>query len=394
MTAAAPESDPGPADRSEQLYELRKSCQLLEDKLAASSEKFDNLVRAAAIAAIFVDTDLAISDFTPDAERLFDLSDADIGRPVSGLGCRIAFDRFNDTIWQVMASGTPFERDVLQIDGGWLAMRIHTRPAKDPHAGGGAIIVFRDIQFLKIAQAGLEKRSTDLQSFAYAVSHDLQEPARMIISFSELIERRYGSGQDETQQAYLEQIRSGGRRLRDMLDSLLRYSRVDTRGAPMTDFPLDRALSAAREALSDRIVREDASFEADPLPSVWGDEVQIRWVLRELIENALKFRSDRAPQLRIEAERRSDGLWRIAVSDNGIGIAGGQAENAFRIFKRLRDHAAGHGVGAGLAVVARIVERHGGEIQAESVEGGGTTLWFTLHGHAPTAADPWAAHAG
>lgn len=366
----------------------------MEGRLVASAEKFDNLVRAAAIAAVFVDADLAISDFTPHAARLFDLNEADIGRSVSGLGCRIAFDQFNDTVRQVITSRTPFEHDVLQIDGGWLAMRVHPCETADLRGRRGAIIVFRDIQSLKIAQTSLEKRSTDLQSFAYAVSHDLQEPARMIISFAELIERRYGSGKDETQQSYLEQIRSGGRRLRDMLDSLLRYSRVDTRGAPMTDFPLDRALSAAREALSDRIVREGASFDIAPLPSVWGDEVQIRWVLRELIENALKFRGDRGPHLRIEAERRSDGLWRIAVSDNGIGIAGGQAENAFRIFKRLRDHAAGHGVGAGLAVVARIVERHGGEIQAEPAQDGGTTLWFTLHGHAPASSAAVAANAG
>ncbi|SDC29385.1 His Kinase A (phospho-acceptor) domain-containing protein [Sphingomonas sp. YR710] len=389
-----PASDPALNDVAEQLYDLRRSCQTLEDRIAASAEKFDNLVRAAAVAAVFVDADLAISDFTPNAARLFDLNDADIGRTVSGLGCRIAFDQFNDSIRQVITSRTPFERDVLQIDGGWLAMRVHPCESADPRARGGAIIIFRDIQSLKIAQAGLEKRSTDLQSFAYAVSHDLQEPARMIISFSELIERRYGNGQDETQQSYLEQIRSGGRRLRDMLDSLLRYSRVDTRGAPMTDFPLDRALAAARETLSDRIAREDASFEVAPLPSVWGDEAQLRWVLRELIENALKFRSDRRPHLRIQAGRRSDGLWRIAVSDNGIGIGGGQAENAFRIFKRLRDHAAGHGVGAGLAVVARIVERHGGEIQAESAEDGGTTLWFTLHGHAPAPSAARALNAG
>lgn len=206
----------------------------------------------------------------------------------------------------------------------------------------------------------------------------------MIISFSELLERRYGAGQDDTQSTYLEQIRTGGRRLRDMLDSLLRYSRVDTQGAAMTDVPLDRAFASACDAMADRIAREAAVIEADPLPSVWGDEVQLSWVLRELIENALKFRSERAPALRIRAERRHDGLWRIALTDNGIGIGGGQAENAFRIFKRLRGHAVGHGVGAGLAVVARIVERHGGEIQAEPGEQGGTTLWFTLHGHAPT----------
>lgn len=394
MTSEPPTSITTLNEISEQLYDSRKAHRQLGRQFESLSDRLDNIVAAATISAVFVNLDLEISGFTPDAARLFDLTDVDIGRPVSTLGCRIAFDPLNEAVREVVASGIAIEEEVLQIDGGWLAMRVHPYRERGARTPAGVMLIFRDIQSLRIAQANLEKRSTDLQSFAYAVSHDLQEPARMIISFSELLERRYGSGQDETQASYLEQIRSGGHRLRDMLDSLLRYSRVDTRGAPMTDFPLDRAFSAARDAVSDRILRENAVFDVAPLPSVWGDEAQLTWVMRELIENALKFRSDQRPYIRVTAERRGDGLWRIAMSDNGIGIAGGQAENAFRLFKRLRGHAVGHGVGAGLAVVARIIERHGGETQAESVEDGGTTLWFTLHGHAPTSSAEGSSNAG
>lgn len=382
---------------TEELYDLRRTHERALSDCAALADDLASLVAAGGIAAVFLDSHLMIRRFTPAAARRFELGDADIGRPAASIGWRIAFDGLNDMARDVMASGTPMTREVFQIDGGWLSMRVHPcADSRNPRSHAGVVLLFEDIQALKVAHASLEKRSADLQSFAYAVSHDLQEPARMIISFAELLDRRYGNVNDGVQAEYLEQIRAGGRRLRDMLDSLLRYSRVDTRGAAMADFPLDRALAAAQASLAERIAVEDAVIEASPLPSIWGDEDQLVWIFRELIENALKFRSSAAPRIRIAATMRGDGVWRIEVADNGIGIGGGQADHAFRIFKRLRGHATGDGVGAGLAVVARIVERHGGEIQAEPGPGGGAVLWFTVHGRAPErSAEPERrAHAG
>ncbi|MDB5687459.1 MAG: His Kinase (Phospho-acceptor) protein, partial [Rhizorhabdus sp.] len=343
---------------TEELYELRRAHERQSADLATTSDDLANLTAAGRISAIFLDAGLAIRSFTPEAARHFELGDADIGRPVASIGWRIAFDGLNDITRDVMASGIAAARDVYQIDGGWLSMRVQPyRSSAAPRSQAGIVLLFEDIQALKVAHASLDKRSADLQSFAYAVSHDLQEPARMIISFAELLDRRYGNVNDEVQAEYLEQIRSGGRRLRDMLDSLLRYSRVDTRGAVMANFPLDHALAAARASLAERIAAEGATILSSPLPSIWGDEDQLVWIFRELIENALKFRSSAAPQIRIGAAMRGDGVWRIEVADNGIGISGGQADHAFRIFKRLRAHKTGDGVGAGLAVVARIVER-------------------------------------
>jgi len=381
------QGDMSPNAVTEELYTLRRSHERMASDLITMSDDLANLAAAGRIAAIFLDSHLAIRSFTAEAALNFELDDTDIGGPIASIGWRIAFDGLNDVVRDVMASGVATAREVYRIDGGWLSMRVHPcRDSRDPRSQTGVVLLFEDMQALKVAHTSLEKRSADLQIFAYAVSHDLQEPARMIISFAELLERRYGNGNDGVQAEYLEQIRSAGRRLRDMLDSLLRYSRVDTRGAAMVDFPLDRALAAARASLAERIGAEGATIEASALPSVWGDEDQLVWIFRELIENALKFRSSTPPLITIAARMRSDGVWRIDVSDNGMGIEGGQADHAFRIFKRLRGHATTEGVGAGLAVTTRIVERHGGEIQAEARPAGGTTFWFTLHGHAPNTA--------
>lgn len=177
----------------------------------------------------------------------------------------------------------------------------------------------------------------------------------------------------------MEQIRSGGRRLTAMLDAILSYSRVDTLGQDMQLVALDEVVHQAWGRLEQAGQISGLGLQVDKLPTVWGDESQLVSVFLELFQNALRFRSVAFPALAVKACAHEQGLWRIEVCDNGIGIAAEQCEVVFEMFKTLHHRDAYPGLGAGLAVVRRIIERHGGEIHARPGETGGTVLWFTLH---------------
>jgi light-regulated signal transduction histidine kinase (bacteriophytochrome) len=224
----------------------------------------------------------------------------------------------------------------------------------------------------------LERSNQELQSFAYITSHDLQEPLRNIASYAQLIERRYKNQLDEDADEFLDYMIAGATRMKSQIQGLLDYSRVGTRGGEFKEFSAEDALNNALSNLQSSIEECNAEITHDPLPAIIADESQITRVFQNLIGNALKFRKEGLkPKIHILA-RKEENEYVFSVSDNGIGIEEKYVDRIFEVFKRL--HAIGEyqGAGIGLAIVKRIIERHGGRIWVESELGEGSTFYFTI----------------
>ncbi len=223
----------------------------------------------------------------------------------------------------------------------------------------------------------LERSNAELQQFAYVASHDLQEPLRMVASFTQLLEQRLGDSVDEKGKQYIHYIVDGAKRMQALIADLLTLSRVDTQGGPFEPLDLSDVLAAVRTDLAGQIADSGGRIEAEALPLVRGDRRQLHQVFLNLVQNALKFRSDQAPDVRINSTRVA-GAWEIRVADNGIGIAEKHRDSVFEIFRRLHRRDVIPGTGIGLAVVKKIVARHGGDVWIEPAEPQGSTFCFTI----------------
>ena len=261
----------------------------------------------------------------------------------------------------------------------------HTLPVRnadnDVFAG---MLVVQDVTERREYQRQLEESNERLEQFAYAASHDLQEPLRMVSSYLQLIESRYGDAFDEEGEEFLEFAVDGADRMRSMIDGLLQYSRVETQGDPFEPVELEIILEDVRENLQMKIAEQDAEITAESLPRIYGDEGQLHQVFQNLLANAIEYSGDDLPQIHVSAER--NGMeWVVSVADEGIGIDQKDQERIFEVFQRLHGPGDHSGTGIGLALCERIVERHGGDIWVESEPGEGTTFSFTLpavHGDA------------
>ncbi|GCD93631.1 sensor histidine kinase [Embleya hyalina] len=226
----------------------------------------------------------------------------------------------------------------------------------------------------------LRRSNADLEQFAYVASHDLQEPLRKIASFCRLLDRRYHGQLDERADRYLDFAVDGAVRMQTLIDDLLAFSRMG-RG-PATEASVD--LNAVYETVIgdlDLAIRDaHAEVRRTPLPTVRGDRTQLSLVVQNLIANAVKFRKpDRPVRVSVEAETEAaDGMWRISVTDDGIGIDPSQADRIFVIFQRLHTREAYPGNGMGLAMCKKIVEFHGGTIGLDPEYTAGTRIVLTL----------------
>jgi light-regulated signal transduction histidine kinase (bacteriophytochrome) len=228
--------------------------------------------------------------------------------------------------------------------------------------------------------AALERSNRDLQEFAYVASHDLQEPLRMVVSYTELLARRYRAKLDSDADEFIGYAVDGAKRMQRLINDLLAYSRLDRRGAEMTTVSAGTALAESLASLQAAVAETGAQIEAGDLPDVRADERQLAQLFQNLIGNALKFREpSRAPRIRVAAAR--DGaFWSFRVEDNGIGVDPQYFDKVFIIFERLHGHDV-PGTGIGLALCRKIVGRHGSRIWIESEKGRGTTMCFTLPFH-------------
>jgi signal transduction histidine kinase len=225
----------------------------------------------------------------------------------------------------------------------------------------------------------LHKAHQDLQEFAYAVSHDLQEPLRMITSFLDLLERRYEKDLDDTAREYIAFAVDGARRMKAMIEGVLTFSRVNTHGGEFEIFSSQQAFQRAVRQVEPQIEERGAVINAGSLPEVVGDPDQIARVFQHLISNAILYNEADVPRVDVQAEEQGR-EWQFAVKDNGIGIRPEHHDRVFTIFQREHTRDQYPGVGVGLSIARRIVERHGGEIWLESDLGGGSIFFFTLPG--------------
>ena len=225
----------------------------------------------------------------------------------------------------------------------------------------------------------LARSNADLEQFAYAASHDLQEPLRAVRGFAELLSRRYQGQLDERADQYLAFIMDGTDRMKHMISDLLAYSRVGSHGSAPAPVHLEDPAREALENLQIAAEEQDAVVEIGSLPTLPMDRTQAVQLFQNLVSNAIKFRGEARPEVAIAASRQpGDDGWTIEVRDNGIGLDPGHAEAVFGLFKRLHSDARYPGTGIGLALCRRIVERHGGKIWLESSPGKGATFYFTL----------------
>jgi signal transduction histidine kinase len=230
---------------------------------------------------------------------------------------------------------------------------------------------------LATANANLEKSNKELEQFAYVASHDLQEPLRMVSSYTQLLAQKYEAQLDDKAKKYINYAVDGAIRMQRLINDLLTYSRISTQGKPSEPVDSHSVLGEALRNLAATIEENRAVIINDDLPMVRADGSQLMLVFQNLIANAIKFRREEIPQVHIsinEQERE----WVFSVKDNGIGIDPRYSERLFVIFQRLHTKEEYPGTGIGLAVCKRIVERHGGRIWFESELGKGTVFFFTI----------------
>ena len=232
-------------------------------------------------------------------------------------------------------------------------------------------------QQLASTMAELRRSNEDLEQFAYAASHDLQEPLRMVASFTQLLARHLGDGLDQPAQEYVDFVVDGAGRMQQMIMGLLDYSRIDRMGQTFRVIGLDALLDEAISNLRLAIEESGCEITRDPLPRVFVDEAQIRQLLQNLLSNAIKYCGPVTPQVHVSCRAAAREIV-VSVRDNGVGVEPRFHERIFQIFQRLHAREECPGTGIGLSLCKRIVERHGGRIWVESEKDQGATFRFTI----------------
>jgi signal transduction histidine kinase len=230
-----------------------------------------------------------------------------------------------------------------------------------------------------LAQKVLElaRSNRDLEQFAYVASHDLQEPLRMVAAYTQLLAERYRGKLDDQADKYINYAVDGAARMQSLIHDLLAFSRVGRQETELKSTNCNEVVEQAIKDLEAAIMESGAVITHDSLPWLKANETQLKQVFQNLIGNALKFHGSESPVIHISAHRKG-AQWIFSVADNGIGISPEHAENVFIIFNRLHTRTEYPGNGIGLAICKKIIERHGGKIEAVLREGGGTIFRFTL----------------
>ncbi len=227
-------------------------------------------------------------------------------------------------------------------------------------------------------QADLKRSNMDLEQFAYAASHDLQEPLRMIISYGQLLNKRYGKALDEEGLTYLDFMTDGALRMHGLVKDLLLYSRINRTEEAIKQMDAQKLLDLVLHALQNKIAEKNVRIEADLPYVVRGKLTELSRIFLNLISNAIKFaKKDEAPYIQIQMQNEVNN-YLFSFADKGIGIASDYHQKIFTIFKRLHQRSEYEGTGIGLAICKKIVENWGGRIWVESEVGVGSTFYFTL----------------
>lgn len=359
--------------------ELRRQRDLYETLLQAQSEVGEGLVIAEGARIVYVNGAFCgISGYT-EHELVALPSFFELFAPEERAGFVERFER------RIGGGGGENHQEVtlLRKDGERVDLEIAVREFRFGETVQ-FVIIARDIterhRYQKALQQRaeeLERSNAELEQFAYVASHDLQEPLRMVSSYTQLLARRYKGQLDEDADEFIEYAVDGATRMQVLINDLLSYSRVGTHGKELASVDLNAVFGAAVANLRVVIEESGAVVTSQPLPVVDGDATQLVQLFQNLVGNAIKFRGDAPPEVDVALELRGE-EWLVSVMDKGIGLDPRFANKVFVIFQRLHSRGEYPGTGIGLAVCKKIVERHGGRIWVESEPNAGSVFHFTL----------------
>lgn len=346
----------------------------------ALAERLRNTLESISDAFYTVDTDWHFTYVNREAERLLHASSPGLLGQQLWQAFPGSYDsEIGERYRQAMSSGQPchFESFYAPLNG-WF--ELHAYPSEE-----GLAVYFQNIserrqtqQELQATLLELERSNKELQEFAFVASHDLQEPLRKIQAFSERLASR-GTALDDEDRDYLQRMNSAAARMQALIVDLLNYSRVNTRGQPLQPLDLNQLLGEVLGDMEAAIEQSQARIEYPQLPPVLGDPSQLRQVLQNLLSNALKFQPPgNQPLIRLYVEAQEGAHWTLCIADNGIGFDEKYLDRIFNPFQRLHGREAYAGTGIGLAIVKKIVERHGARITASSSPGQGSVFRITF----------------
>jgi PAS domain S-box-containing protein len=362
-----------------------------EKHLAQMEGRYRGLLEAAPDAMVVVNQTGKITLLNVQAEQRFGYRrDELLGQTIKtiipeGFAERLIADGMRsaaDALAQQI--GTGIELTGLRKDGSEFPIEIMLSPLQSAQ-GILVTAAIRDIALRKAAEAQLLQKMTDLdrsnqelEQFAYLASHDLQEPLRMVASYTQLLSRRYKGKLDSDADEFIAFAVDGAARMQRLIQDLLAYSRVGTKGRELVDTSGEDALRQALINLRAATEQSGAEVTHDPLPVVLADNVQLVQLFQNLVGNAIKYQGGEMPRIHISAARNGGGRWVISVQDNGIGIEPQYFDKIFGMFQRLHRRDEYPGTGIGLAICKKIAERHGGAMSVESQVGRGSTFRFSV----------------
>jgi len=362
-----------------------------EKHLAQMESKYRGLLEAAPDAMVVVNQGGDIVLLNVQAEKQFGYRrDELLGQKVTniipeGFAERLVADDLRsaeDALAQRI--GTGIELIARRKDGDEFPIEIMLSPLESTE-GTLVTAAIRDISVRKAAEANLLQKmkelyrsNEELEQFAYFASHDLQEPLRMVASYTQLLSKRYKGKLDADADEFIAFAVDGASRMQRLIQDLLAYSRVGRKGMGLVKISSEDALKQALVNLRGAIEESNAVVTHDPLPTVLADEMQLIQLFQNLVANAIKYQKPGVPLVHISAAKGGAKKWLFSVRDNGLGIDPQYFDRIFGLFQRLHKREEFAGTGIGLAICKKIVERHGGRISVESQPGHGSTFYFTL----------------
>jgi len=362
-----------------------------EAHLAQTEERHRGLLEAAPDAMVMVNEGGQIVLLNLQAEKQFGyhrdelvgqkvqkiIPEGQIGRLLSDGRCSLEDGRMPEM-------GTGIELTGRRKNGSDFPIEIILGPLESAE-GTLTTAAIRDITTRRAAEAHLlqkmdelNRSNEELGQFAYIASHDLQEPLRMVASYTQLLSRRYKGKLDSDADEFIAFAVDGANRMQRLIQDLLAYSRVGTKGKDLLETSSEDALEQALINLRGAIEENGALITHDALPPVLADEMQLIQLFQNLVGNALKYQGPGTPRVHISAENTDGKKWMFSVRDNGLGIDPQYFEKIFGMFQRLHKREEFAGTGIGLAICKKIVERHGGSISVDSELGEGSTFHFVL----------------
>jgi PAS domain S-box-containing protein len=371
------------------LRETSESLALSEQALRETGEYLKNLITYANAPIIVWDPQMKITRFNRAFEELTGLNESEV------LGETLEFlfpETYREESMKLISRAMKGERmesveiPIVHRDGSVRTVLWNSATLFDQETGQITVTIAQgqDITERKRAEeamkeyaANLRRSNEDLERFAYVASHDLKEPLRMVTSFSQMLEQRYKGRLDPDADEFISYIVDGGKKMNALINDLLEFSRITSRGKPFVSTDMNAVLDEVLKSLSIMIQENNATVDVGVLPVVSVDGSQMALVFQNLITNAIKFHDAHTPIVSIDAAREGN-EWVFSVRDNGIGIDPEYHEKIFEIFKRLQSKDQYPGTGIGLAICKRVIDRHNGRIWVESEIGQGSTFYFSI----------------